>query len=125
MRAGNLDTPVSIEYKHTEQDAYGADAVTWVRLALVWAEVLDVLPSKSEGLASGAIRGGDQALQLATDRTRVRMRYRPDITSDMRLVVHGGHDAIYQIVAGPSVIGRREGLELMCEKYTSVEATDV
>jgi len=113
VRAGTLDRRVSIEYKSIEQDAdYGTEVITWIRLALVWANVEDMLPSRSEAVRSG--------LEVARNQVRIRMRYRDDITSDMRIIVHGRNgDVAYEIVAGPAMMGRQEQLEMVCEKFTS------
>lgn len=113
MQAGELDRRCSIEYKSVETDAqYGTEIVTWVRLAQVWAQVQDMLPSRSESVRQG--------LEVARNQVRVRMRYRNDIDSTMRIVAHGGGaDAVYAIVAGPAVIGRREWVEFVCERFTS------
>jgi head-tail adaptor len=107
---------VSIEYKSVEQDAtYGTDVITWARLDLepFWADVTDVLPSRSESVQQG--------LQVARNLTRIRMRWRDDITSAMRVILHGdGTDTVYQIIGGPSEIqGRKKRIELVCEKFSS------
>lgn len=122
MRAGQLDRQVTIEKKQVTQDAtYGTDVVTWVPLVAqpgsptvaqrFWAQVQDVLPSRSESVTQG--------LAVARNQSRLRMRYRSDVTSDMRVIVHKATDAIYQIVGGPAVIGRNEWLEMVIEKYSS------
>jgi head-tail adaptor len=70
--------------------------------------VQDVLPSRSERLAGG--------INVASRPARVRMRYRTDITPNMRFVMG---DRIMQIVAGPAERGNREETEFMVEDYTS------
>ncbi|SEQ60411.1 Phage head-tail joining protein [Sphingobium sp. YR768] len=45
---------------------------------------------------------------------RVRMRFREDITPDMRFIFGS---RIMQIVSGPAELGRREALEFMVEEY--------
>ena len=112
-RAGKFDRHVSIEYKTVERDAsYGTEVVTWERLELVRAEVQDMLPSRSESVAQG--------LALARNQTRIRMRYRNDVTSDMRIVVHGDEDVVYQIIGGPAEVGgRKQMIEMVCERYSS------
>ena len=113
VRAGTLDRRCSIDYKSVELDAsYGTEIVTWLRLTQVWANVEDVLPSRSESVRQG--------LEVARNQVRVRMRYRDDITSEMRIIVHGRNgDVVYQIVGGPAMMGRQEMLEMVCEKFTS------
>lgn len=113
MAAPHYNEQASIEYKSVEMNpSFGTEVVTWMRLALVWVEVYDLLPSRSESVRQG--------LATARNQVRIRMRYRPDVTSDMRIVVHGGGvDTVYEIVGGPAVLGRREALEMVCERWTS------
>lgn len=113
MNAGSLRDRCRIEYKAVAQDAdYGTEGITWTTLATVWCNIQDELPSKSEAVKQG--------LAIATQRARVRLRYRTDIDSSMRLVITSRSDApVYQIVGGPSILGNREGVELFCERYSS------
>lgn len=113
MQAGELDRLISIEYKATEKDPiYRTDVVNWVRLATMHAQVQDALPSRSESVTQG--------LAVARNQVRVRIRYRADITSAMRVVLHGDSDVVYQIVGGPAEIGgRKRGLEMVLERYSS------
>jgi head-tail adaptor len=123
MRAGELDREITIERKQATQDpTYGTEIVTWVPLVAQVgspviaqrfnAQVQDALPSRSESVRMG--------LDLARNQTRLRMRYRTDIDSSMRVTVHGETDIVYQIVGGPAMIdGRQQFLELMLERYSS------
>jgi SPP1 family predicted phage head-tail adaptor len=84
----------------------------WTNHAVgVAAEVQDVLPSRAESI-------GNDAINIARRPSRIRIRYRTDITSDMRILYEG---KTLRIVAGPAEIGNREGLELMAEEVTSGE----
>lgn len=86
-------------------------------MAEVWAEIQDVLPSRGEKLADG--------INIATRPARLRMGYRDDVTSDMRILLLRWKDGQWvvgrtlQIVAGPAEIGRRSGIELMVEDYST------
>ena len=123
VSAGTLTRLITVERQQVVQDAnYGSQVVTWVPLAVLpgsppvaerfWAEVQDALPSRSESVMQG--------LAVARNQTRVRIRWRNDIDSSMRITVHGDADVIYQIVGGPAEIrGRRRMLEMMCERYSS------
>ena len=114
---------ITIEQKSVTQDpTYGTEVVTWVPLdpepgspsvAIRFrAEVQDALPSRSESVRQG--------LELARNQTRIRMRWRGDVTSDMRVTVHGDTDVVYQIVGGPAEIGgRKRRLEMVIERYSS------
>lgn len=109
MEAGKLDRRVTILTRVEVQDAaYGSYAASWVPLATVWAQVTDMLPSRAERIAEG--------VQIANRPCRVRMRYRSDVTSAMRLKI-GTREL--RIVGGPSELGRREGIELVAEELTS------
>lgn len=122
MRSGRLSDYVTVYKKSVVQDStYGSETVSWIPLVYAdgspavgerWAaEVLDMIPSKSESVRMG--------LTVARNQVRVRLRYRADIKSDMRIVVHGASDRTLEIVGGPAVLGRNEGLEMMCEEVTT------
>ena len=108
LAAGSLNRLVQIERPVADPSFDGAGSGSWARVATVWANVQDALPSRAERVADG--------LNIASRPARVRIRYRNDITPAMRIVVA---DRIMQIVAGPAEIGNREGLEFMCEDYSS------
>ena len=123
MRAGRMDRQISVERKQVTLDpVYGTELVSWVPLVAepgsptvavrFWAEVQDALPSKAESVTSG--------LAVARNQTRIRMRWRSDIDSSMRVTVHGDTDVVMQIVGGPADIdGRKSQIEIMCERYSS------
>ena len=106
---GTLDRFIAIEHRAVAQDpVYGTSTGAWETFAEVWAQVRDVLPSRAESL--------DDSISIARRPARIRMRYRSDITSDMRLKVDG---RLMRIIAGPAELGRREGLELMAEELST------
>lgn len=90
---------------------YSAGAPEWVLVTEASAEVQDVMPSRAERSQSG--------IRLASDSARVRMRYRADITSDMRIVELSGRRRTLSIVSGPAALGGMRELEFMVEKYSS------
>ncbi|MBY0303618.1 MAG: phage head closure protein [Sphingomonas sp.] len=107
--ASKLRTRIRIERKSVSHDAdYGTEQINWVEVATVWAEVQDVLPSRSERLADSII--------IANRPARIRIRYLAGITADMRVIIG---DRVLHIVSGPAEIGRREGIELIVEQYSS------
>lgn len=109
----SLNRLVSIDYPVRSVDSTtGGETVTWSRLVLCWAEVQDVMPSKSETARQG--------MQEARNQTRVRLRWRNDVTPAMRVVVQADTDVAYQIVGGPAEIGgRKRYIELLCERYST------
>ena len=105
MKAGLLDRMVTILARTETQDAtYGTSVSTWDSVATVPAQVQDVLPSRADRVA--------QEITISNRPTRVRMRWRDDVTQANRLEIDG---LPYRIVAGPAMLGRRDGLELMAE----------
>jgi SPP1 family predicted phage head-tail adaptor len=106
--AGKLRYLIRVEQPVADDTLDGAGSGNWQFLADVWAEVQDMLPSHGERLADG--------INVASRPARVRIRYRTDITSNMRFVMGS---RIMQIVAGPAELGWREELEFMVEDYSS------
>lgn len=127
--AGDLDRLVRIERKATAADPeyvapdaqFGTANDVWLPLVVLpgspveaadlWAQILDALPSRSESVQQG--------LEVARNQTRVRMRWRNDVDSSMRIVERDGRQRTLQIVGGPAELGRREFMELVCETVTS------
>lgn len=113
--ASKLNRRVRIERPVPDNSFDGAGSGSWALVKEVWAEVQDTLPSRGERLAEG--------INLATRPARFRMRYRDGVTSSMRLVLLrkvGGAlipEREMQIVAGPAILGNRDGLEFMVEDY--------
>lgn len=109
MIAGKLDRRITFEERQAVQNAtYGTQEITWHDVATVWAEVQDILPSRAEGVESN--------INLSRRPCRVRIRFREDLTSDMRIDFNGRK---LRIVSGPVEMGRREGLELVAEELTT------
>jgi len=103
---GTLDRRIDIQRPIADDSFDGAGAGKWEPVVTVWASVKDALPSRAEKLADG--------INMSARPARVRMRYRDDVTTDMRFVMG---DRIMQIVSGPAELGRLEGLEFMVEEY--------
>lgn len=120
MRAGNLDCRIVIEYPVATVDpTYGTEVITWHPLVAsgsplsavpLWAQWQDVLPSRSESVQNG--------LAMARNQSRLRLRYRSDMTSAMRVTDYAT-GVVYQIVGGPAVIGRNQWVEMVVERYSS------
>ncbi len=107
MRLVSIDAPVD-----ADEGSFGPALDRWERLATFRAEVRDILPSRSEAVRQG--------LEVARNQSRMRMRWRNDIDSTMRVIVHGDSDVVYQIVGGPAEVGgRKRMLELVLERYSS------
>ncbi len=113
-RAGSLNREITIQYQTVSQDpVYGTEVPSWAALGggRMAAEWIDTPPSRSEGVKQG--------LTVARNQSRCRIRWRNDVDSTMRVVLHGDGDVVYQIIGGPAMIGRKEWLEIVCEKYAN------
>jgi head-tail adaptor len=111
VTSSELDRQITFQRKVPATGFASAGKEKWENVPTavnIAAGVLDVLPSRSEKLADG--------LTIANRPSRIRMRYRADITSDMR-IIYGTR--VMQIVAGPVELGRRGGLELVAEDYST------
>lgn len=109
MDAGRLDRRVTILTRGTTRETvYGTKTDAWVPVATVWAEVQDVLPSRGDRLAAEIV--------ITSRPTRVRMRWRDDVTQANRVEIDGRQR---RIVAGPAMIGRRDRLEIMVEELST------
>lgn len=113
ISAGALRHRVVIEQKSvTRHPTLGSEVVSWVELATVWARVADVRETA---------RGGDERAtadqRIVQARTVVTVRYRDDITTDMRLR-WAVRSRTLQIVSKAEV-GYRELLELACEEFSA------
>jgi head-tail adaptor len=113
IAAGTLDRKVRIERPVADTSFDGAGSGTWAEVATVWANVRDMLPSRSERL--------DDGMNFSARPARVRMRRRADLTPDMRLLVMRKDDVtqverVLQIVAGPADFDT-DASELMAQEY--------
>nr|WP_086491265.1 phage head closure protein [Novosphingobium panipatense] len=109
MKKGPLNRRIQFERPVTTRDpTYNTSKTTWEPHAKVWAEVRDVLPSRAESV--------DESASLQQRPARIRMRYREDITPDMRVIYRG---RTLEIVSGPAEIGRRDGLELIAQELST------
>lgn len=101
MRAGSLRQRVTIQSHVQTQDEYGEPIEAWSDLATVWAAVE---PDKAREFF------GAEQIQGQTT-VRIRMRYRDDVTREMR-AVHEGH--VYDIQGVLHQYERHRELWLMC-----------
>lgn len=97
---------VLIQAPSTEQDSAGEPVAAWVDVVTVWAYVRDLTPKNNP---SGLNADGLQS--IAT--TRITIRFRRDVTPEMRVVLG---DVPYRIESTLDVTGRRTWLDLMCIK---------
>ena len=109
LSAGDLDRRIQFQRPVITRDpTYNTSKTTWEPHAKVWAQVRDVLPSRAESV--------DENASLQQRPSRIRMRFREDITADMRVIYRG---RVMEIVSGPAELGRREGLELIVQELST------
>lgn len=106
VRPGELDHFVRLEQRAPGGAVDDAGSDTWSLVDEIWVGIRDQLPSRGEA--------NDGGFTTTTRRARVRLFWRDDVTSDMRLVLG---TRIMMIVSAPAELGRRGGLELMVEDY--------
>lgn len=109
-----LDTRITWERPVVTKDTTDqTNVTTWTPVATVWAEVRDDAPGRNE-----ALKGGD--IVTAPAQSRVRYRYRTDITADMRGVIVGPVRRELYIISGrPAMIGDKSYSEVKCKELTS------
>lgn len=103
--AGVLDQRITIQQKITTRDLVGGEVNNWTTWATVWAAVIP-------------IRGSEYVAhrQAQSDiTTKFRIRYRPWLTTAMR-IIHGSQVFDIREVIDPN--SRHEYLELMCVAET-------
>ena len=113
--AGKYNRKIQIIAPPTGQDAeYGTPTGDWVVVCTPWAWIQDELPSKETKRESndGGIRVGERP-------TRIRIRWRSDITADMRIVLTDRGNRLLKIVSGPAEFENRWGLEMMAVNFST------
>jgi SPP1 family predicted phage head-tail adaptor len=109
MEAGKKRTRIVVERRIVTQDpTYGTSVEAWVVHKRLRGEVQDLLPSRGEQIADG--------VDIGNRPCRVRLRYRSDITSDMRLIIGA---RTLRIVTMPAEIHRGRDIELVAEELTT------
>lgn len=111
MNPSSLTRRVVIEQKSVTQDSYGAEVITWALLATVWASVTDEI-----GPSKGSEKTAEHVRVLETT-TKIVIRYRADITSDMRVRLSDG-SRTWQIVSIAEG-GRRDATIMLCKEFTT------
>ncbi len=105
--ASKLDRLIRIERPIADDSLDGAGSGQWLLVDEVYAEVQDVLPSRT-------IAPPPEPMPAAVRTSRVRIRYRSDIAAGMRVNFEG---RIMKIAPGIAELGRREGLEFLAHEH--------
>ena len=104
MRAGWLRHRVEVLAKEASRDSFGAEVITWVTAATVWASVEPLRGREYIEAKQGQVEVSH----------RVVMRSFPAVDSSMRLRLDGGRVLEIESVINP--LERGERLELMCRE---------
>ena len=102
MRAGTLNSRVTIQQQSATQDALGQPVQTWTDVATVWANIKHT--SGIESIKADAL--------TSTVRASVQIRYKSGLVSGMRL---SAGSVLYDIVAVLPDMEKREYTNLVCE----------
>jgi head-tail adaptor len=114
MDASELRDRVRIEQQGTTEDAvYGPQPGAWTELDTVPARVQEGLPGRAES--------GD-SVRVASRPAKVRIRYREDVNTRMRMVLLDRGNRIVKIVAGPAEArdaAPRQFVDFSVEEFTT------
>lgn len=116
MRGGQLDRRITILAPGPDVDRgeYGPQPGEYtpiVKGVRIPARRVDTRPSNAESVGDG--------LRMAFKPSILHLRYRPDITSNMRVIMHDEADRLYEMTSEPAEIGRREWLEISLREYST------
>lgn len=109
MRAGTLDERITWQSFTATQDSYGEPIKSWANLATnptTWSNV------QSRAAGERYLSGAEQV--KATVSHTVRIRYRTDLTVQMRGIWRGNRYLYIENVIDPN--GRKTDLILMCRE---------
>lgn len=101
LRAGTLDTRVSLQRKTSGSDELGQPIEAWTEYAEVWGDVLQA--SGRETASSGT--------QVDTANASIRIRYRTDVTNADRAIAQG---VVFNIASVIPNVKSREFTDLVC-----------
>jgi head-tail adaptor len=111
MNLGPLTQMVRIERPVTSKHPVDQTLTT------VWTEVATAPASVKDQLLTNA-ENSNARTPISRLPSKVRLRYIPGIDASCRVVLLERGQLIMNIVAGPTVLGRNEGLEMMVEAFT-------
>lgn len=102
MKAGNLNTMVTIQAPLAGQDAVGQPTSGWSTLAEVWADV-------RQGNGLEVVKAGAPVSEI---KASIRIRWRTDVTNAMRVLVGS---TPYEVEAVIQDEARRVFTDLVCK----------
>ena len=104
---GTMNERVTLQSYSVIRDANGAAIPTYSDLATVWARVEPANIGNSESLTA------DQTMVFT--RVKVTIRFRTDVSENMRVVYNDGIEYKSLDILFKSVLGQRRFLTLTCE----------
>lgn len=108
MHVGRLDRQITIQQRAVTRNAtYGSEVVAWATLATVWAQVVE------SSTPPGGNAGEDQRVAAYERPIKVRVRWRNDVDTTMRISYAG---RLLQIT-GTAELNRRQWLEMACQEW--------
>lgn len=105
MEIGKLNSRIVIEQRAQGQDSTGRPNGAWVALATVYASIAEQVPRDPETQHAGH--------DSSVVRSRIVIRRRTDVTSNMRVVYRGD---VFLIRAVVNDYANRQQTELHCER---------
>ncbi len=118
MTAGKRDTFVTFQVRETTKDpTYGTTIEgDWITFSEAWAEVQDVLPSRSDSLAEGV------SIDRQPARVRIDQLDGVGITSSMRIKIDADDlwpERIMRIISGPAFVQRSREWKMIAEQLST------
>lgn len=104
LAAGRLNRYITIQRRVAGADAYGQPSTTWETFAQTWADV-----RAPAGRAAAQAVTADRT--TSTTAYSMRIRYRTDITADMRVQLAG---VVYDIAEVLPDLAHHEHTDLVC-----------
>lgn len=102
MRAGPLNTRITVQQLAAGQDALGQPVQTWSDVAMLWADV-----KQNSGMSM--VRGD---ADVSVVRASIRVRYRTGLTAGMRVLAGS---TVYNIQAVLPDVAGRQYIDLVCQ----------
>jgi head-tail adaptor len=109
VKARDLDRRITFLRKIPATGVLGAGKEVWEPLPPVWAQVIDVLPSRGDELTDG--------FELTSRPALIRIRHPEfELTTDMR-IQYGSR--LMSIITAPAELSSRDGVQFKAEDYTT------
>lgn len=95
----------------TKDSTYQTEVETWSLLGVRWCRIMDDRPGRSESKIDG--------LEISRNTSSLQMNYCTDIDSNMRIILNRPTRTVYQIIAGPVILGDKDRVEFKVERIST------